>query len=118
MELKKMAKILKPGNVVPMASLGRFAAGISVVAIGAFIVAGWATGISTSSPALIAGLMGSWPVGIAGVGGIVAAGVWLGEGKEQHAAAAEAAIVQREVNSMANPVIVNPQAAFMASRVK
>ena len=111
-----MAKILKPGNVVPMASLGRFVAGISGVVMGAFMVAGWAASISTSSPALFAGLIGSWPVGIFGIGAIIAAGVGLGEGRGQHAT--EAAIVQREVNGMADPVMVNPQAAFIASRIK
>jgi energy-converting hydrogenase Eha subunit B len=117
MELRKMAKILKSGNVVPVASLGRFIAGISVVAIGAFMVASWAASIFASPQAFITGLFGSWPVGIFGVGVIAAAGVWLGEGIWQHAGS-EAKIGQMEVSVMANPVMVNPQVAFAASRVK
>ena len=113
-----MAKILKSGSLVPTASPGRFAAGISGVAAGAFMVAGWAAGISVPSPALFTGLLGSWPVGMMGVGAIAAAGLWLLEGRSAPASPGQGAISKREVGVMASPVMVSPQVAFAQSRVK
>jgi hypothetical protein len=118
MELRKMAKILKGGNAVPAASLGKYVAGIAVVVIGAFMVAEWATSIFVASSALFTGLIGHWPVGAVGIGAIVAAGLWLGEASDVSKGAQAAAVVKRGSVEMASPVMVNPQVAFVASRVK
>jgi hypothetical protein len=111
-----MAKILKSGNLVPMASLGKFAAASGVLVTGALMVAGWAASASVAT-GLFAGLLGSWPVGLAGMGVVAASGVWLSEGRPAHPAAGEAAINQGEVGNMANQVMVSPQVAFAMARV-
>lgn len=129
MELKKMAKILKTGNIMPIANLGRFMAGTTIVVIGAFMIATWAASIFASPQALIIGLMASWPVGIFGMGAVAAAGLWLAEGRGAQRGAYQAVetaeeptavelISSWEVVELQNPVLVDPQVAFIASRVK
>lgn len=115
-----MAKILKTGNVVPMASLGKFAAGAGVLVMGALMVAGWAASAFTASSSLFAGLLGSWAAGFFGLGAIAAAGVWLGEIGRERAACSKVAEESGEGRSgkMTSPVMVSPQIAFTASRVK
>ena len=112
-----MAKILKSGNVAPMASLGKFAAASGILVAGSLMVAGWAAGASAAT-GLFAGLLGSWPVGLFGVGAVAAAGLWLVEGKPAREAAVEPATISGEVGNMANPVMVSPQVAFVQGRVK
>jgi len=111
-----MAKILRSGEMAPAASLGKFAAASGVLAAGSLMVAGWAAGAFSGAPGLIAGLLGSWPVGLFGVGAVAAAGLWLVEGKPAREAAVEPATNIGEVGNMANPVMVNPQVAFALAR--
>lgn len=111
-----MAKILKSGNLVPPATLGKFAAASGVLAAGALMVAGWASSASASA-GLLAGLLGSWPVGLAGMGAVAAAGLWLAEGKPAHPAPGVEGKNQGEVSVMASPVMASPQVAFAMARV-
>ena len=111
-----MAKILRSGEMAPAASLGKFAAATGVLAAGSLMVAGWAAGAFSGAPGLLAGLLGSWPVGLFGVGAVAAAGLWLGEGMP-HQPAVEPATNKGEVGNMANPVFVSPQAAFAMARI-
>lgn len=113
-----MAKLLKAGNVAPAAGLGRLVAGTAVVVAGTFMVAGWAASAFAAAPSLLTALVGSWPVGVLGVGAVAAAGLWLAEGKPARGAHAEQAKSMGEVSQMANPIMVSPQVAFAQSRVK
>jgi hypothetical protein len=116
MELKKMAKILKNSNIMPIANLGRFMAGTTIVVIGAFMIAAWAASVFASSQALLTGLMASWPVGIFGIGAVAAAGLWLADGMAS--GSGQVGEGQRGAVEMINQVMVDPQIAFIASRVK
>jgi hypothetical protein len=113
-----MAKILKSGSLVPMASLGKFAAAYVALVAGSLLLAVWAIAAFSMAPGLLAEVLGSWPLGLFGVGGVAAAGAWLGEGRSVSLAAGEAASNLWEVGAMASPIMVSPQVAYIQSRVK